>query len=91
MNKYLYVLVMWDDIIIGKIYKNEEEKYTYYPNYDSIFYAKDKGMPVLPHIIEPQLLWGEMPGMFSERISWDPEFKLSCRMATDKLILIKVK
>jgi hypothetical protein len=87
MSKELYVIVLWEELIIGNIY-SANGQYIYYPNYGDIDMAKEHGMPPLPQVMEPQLNFGELPVFFKERIEHDPKFKNNCRYATDKFRLI---
>lgn len=84
MLKYI---VFWDETEIARIYKKNdiEEQYIYYPNCIAI---SETSAPLSLFGI-PQLVWGDMPAFFEDRISKDPDLKHNCRYATDKLTIKK--
>lgn len=84
MLKYI---VFWNEIEIARIYQKSdiEEQYIYYPNCNVI---SETSAP-MTIFGTPQLVWGDMPAFFEDRISKDPDLKYNCRCATDKLTIKK--
>ncbi|MEG2235865.1 MAG: hypothetical protein RR144_05455 [Clostridia bacterium] len=90
MADYLYLIIFWRNIVIGKVYKNDSGKYKYFPNFDNIIIASEQlNMPIM-FSINPQITWGNLPQFISERIMIDPQFKTECKLMTDKFRIKKV-
>ncbi|MEG0873610.1 MAG: hypothetical protein RSE00_06035 [Clostridia bacterium] len=87
MDKLLYLLVLWKDTVIGKVYKNSKEEFLYFPDYEKIFFAsKELGMPKFL-VMQPQINWGELPQFIKKRIELDPEFTVDCKLSTDEFTI----
>ena len=90
MAEFLSFIIFWQDLVVGKVYKNSDGKFKYFPNYDNIIVANEKLNMPKAFLINPQVTWGELPVLINDRIKLDPGMKNDCRLATDLLSIKKV-
>lgn len=82
----LTFLLLWNDTLLGRIYKEDDNNYRFSPIKEGIEQANQDGL--LRGLINANTK--EVPPYIINRLKCDPECKNLCQVVTDKLQIIKV-
>ena len=87
MDKKLKYEIKWDDYIVGRVYINDNNEYTYIPDEKNIEITIKLGMPAI-FVKTPQKEWKKtLPKFIENRLKLNK--KDDCKLVTDRFSIIE--